>query len=127
MAIYSQALTNLKTNEVVMGELGRRIEALRLRRDMTQADLAKEAGIGKRTLERLEAGQSVQLSSFIAVLRQLALLDELLAVVPDQSKSPVAMMLAEEAPRRRASGKRKKSAAQKPWRWGDEKREGDAP
>lgn len=107
-----------------MGELGERIEALRLRRDWTQSQLAKEAGIGKRTLERLEAGQSVQLTSFIAVLRQLGLLDELLAVVPDQSKSPVAMMLAEEAPRRRASGRRKKSAAdQKPWRWGDEKGE----
>lgn len=102
-----------------MEALGGRIEALRLRRDLTQSQLATEAGIGKRTLERLEAGQSVQLTSFIAVLRQLGLLDELLALVPDQSKSPVAMMLAEEAPRRRASGRRK-PAEQKPWHWGDE-------
>jgi putative transcriptional regulator len=44
------------TDEAVLRELGERLSAARVSRNLTQAHVAEEAGISKRTLERLEAG-----------------------------------------------------------------------
>ena len=43
----------------VLEELGRRLEAIRLGRNQTQAQLARQAGVSKRTIERLESGAVV--------------------------------------------------------------------
>ena len=59
------------TDEQLLAELGRRLARCRLDMDATQAALAFEAGISKRTLERIEAGASVQTTSLIRVLRAL--------------------------------------------------------
>ena len=44
------------SDETLLKELGQRIARLRLERNLSQAQLAEQAGISKRTLERLEAG-----------------------------------------------------------------------
>ena len=63
------------SDEALLQELGQRIARLRLERNLTQAQLADQAGISKRTLEHLEAGAAAaQLSLFLRVLRQLDLL-----------------------------------------------------
>lgn len=41
------------TDESVLGELGARLASARLRRNLTQAALAEQAGVSKRTVERL--------------------------------------------------------------------------
>ncbi len=113
-------MTNKKalfTDESLLSELGTRIEQLRIRKDLTQAQLAKEAGIGKRTLERLESGESTQLTSFISVLRALGLIDPLLDLIPDQRQSPMAQLLQEERPRLRASGRGTETDGE--WTWND--------
>ena len=45
----------------ILVELGSRIARLRLERNLKQAELAAQAGIGKRTLERMEAGGPTEL------------------------------------------------------------------
>ena len=62
---------NLNTDEYLLAELGERLARQRLDMGVTQADLAFEAGISKRTLERIEAGETVQFTSIIRVLRAL--------------------------------------------------------
>ena len=49
-------ITKQATDEVILGELGGRLAKIRLDRNLTQAQLATQAGVSKRTVERLEAG-----------------------------------------------------------------------
>jgi DNA-binding XRE family transcriptional regulator len=60
----------LMSDAALLQELGQRIARLRLERNLSQSQLAEQAGISKRTLERLEAGAAAtQLSLFLRVLR----------------------------------------------------------
>ena len=94
------------TDEALLEELGRRLAACRLAMGVTQSALAFEAGISKRTLERIEAGVAVQTTSLVRMLRALRLIENLEALAP----SPV-----QPAPsgkqRRRAPSTPKKSNA----------------
>ena len=62
-------ITGLLTDDAVLAELGARIAARRLELQLTQAAVAEQAGIAKRTLERIEAGQTSQLTTLVRVLR----------------------------------------------------------
>lgn len=104
----------------VLAELGARLARLRLDRNLTQDQLAREAGISKRTLLRLEQGQSSQLTNFVRVLRALQLLDGLVALVPAPATSPLAQLAARQPQRRRASARAKTPAPKAAWTWGDE-------
>jgi transcriptional regulator with XRE-family HTH domain len=107
----------------VLGEIGRRLARRRLERNLSQAEFAAEAGVGRRTVQRLEAGQSVQLLSLIRVLRVLDLLEELDRLIPEPAPSPIERLKLRGRERRRA--RRSPSAAPEPpesapWTWGDE-------
>jgi len=52
-------LNNSLTDATVLEELGRRLACARIAASLTQADLADRASVGKRTVERIEAGGSV--------------------------------------------------------------------
>lgn len=88
----------------VLGEIGRRIERLRLQRNQTLASLAEDAGVGTATLQRLESGRAVNLTTLIQVLRALNRLGDLDGVVADVEVSPFELTPARTRPRRRASG-----------------------
>jgi Predicted transcriptional regulator with C-terminal CBS domains len=91
-------LQRLMSDEALLQELGHRIARLRLERNLSQAQLAEQAGISKRTLERLEAGAAAtQLSLFLRVLRQLDLLERLELLLPEPQPSPLAPAGAAEA------------------------------
>ena len=93
----------LMTDEALLQELGRRIAQQRLDRNLSQAQLAEQAGISKRTLERLEAGASAtQLSLILRVLRQLDLLERLDLLIPEPQPSPLALLELQKAGRKRA-------------------------
>jgi|SRR5580700_4063585 transcriptional regulator with XRE-family HTH domain len=112
------------TDEVVLSELGSRLQRTRLERNLTQRELAAEAGVERKVLQRIEAGESVTLAGFIRVLRALGLLDALDQLVPEPTPSPIELMQLHGKRRRRASGARLKSpptqAQETPWHWGDE-------
>ena len=106
---------------VVLEEIGRRLEAIRLGRNQTQAQLARQAGVSKRTIERLESGAvAVQLSGFVRVCRALELLDGLDAFLPEPLISPIALLKLRGRSRRRASGRPTPAPSTKTWTWGDE-------
>ncbi len=112
------------TDDVVLAELGARLERTRLERNLTQRELAEEAGVERKALQRLEAGQPVRLTSFIRVLRALGLLDALERLVPEPPPSPIEQLELHGKRRRRASGERRRSTPgpqePAPWQWGDE-------
>jgi transcriptional regulator with XRE-family HTH domain len=107
-----------RTDDSILAELGARLSAARLSRDLTQAQLAHEAGVSKRTIERLEAGQSAHLTSFVRVLRTLGLLERLELLLPPAEPEPMDLLRRAGAKPQRASG----TSARKgePWTWADE-------
>ena len=107
------------SDEAVLAELGRRIAQHRLDLQFTQAQVAQEAGVSKRTLERIEAGDSTQMSSIIRVLRMLDIMEGLDGLVAESGPRPVDQLKLKKKERRRASSKRSQSK-DKPWRWNDE-------
>lgn len=109
------------TDEAVLIEIGQRILHCRLDMQLTQADLAEQAGIAKRTVERIEAGASAQMSSMIRVLRVLALLQRLDRLIPEQSQRPMDLLKRKGKVRQRASSRRKKKHPNEPWSWGEER------
>jgi transcriptional regulator with XRE-family HTH domain len=111
-------------DEAVLAELGARLERTRLERNLTQRELAVQAGVERKVLVRMEGGESVRLVSFIRVLRALGLLDALDRLVPEPTPSPIELLKLQGRQRRRATGRRRRAgrlpAQDEPWRWGDE-------
>jgi transcriptional regulator with XRE-family HTH domain len=108
-------------DEAVLRELGERLTQIRLERNFTQATLAEQAGVAKRTVERLEAGEvATQLSGFLRVCRVLGLVERFDTLVPESLPSPMAQLKMQGRKRRRASGRKAGAPPPKKWTWGDE-------
>lgn len=112
------------TDDAVLAEIGKRLTQTRLATNLTQAQLAEQAGVAKRTVERLEAGAvATQLSGFIRVCRVLGLLDRFDTLIPESMPSPMAELKLRGKQRQRASGDKGKAKGPKPpakkWQWGD--------
>lgn len=112
-------MENEMSDAAVLKQLGDRLRQYRLNRNMTQAALAKEAGMSERTINRVEHGHSTQLSNLIRLLRNLGLLENLDALVPEISMSPLEEIKRRGKKRRRASssGKEKHPTT---WSWGED-------
>ncbi len=110
------------TDDGILRELGERLAGIRLGFNLTQAKLAERAGVGKRTVERLEGGEvATQFSVFLRVCRVLGLLDHLNALIPEPTPSPMAQLKWQGKMRRRASGKKTSSSDLAQWTWGKAK------
>jgi putative transcriptional regulator len=110
------------SDDAVLKEVGARLSRTRLERNVSQAQLADEAGLSKTTIERLEAGRSVKLESFVRILRALDQLELLNQLLPEPLPSPIQRVRLQGKRRQRATGKRgrRRPEEQMPWRWGDE-------
>lgn len=113
-------ISNLLTDEAILAELGERIVSRRLDLQLTQAAVAEQAGIAKRTLERIEAGHSAQLSSVIRILRVLDALPDLDRMMPQAGPRPMELLKHKGKARQRAPGRRTAGQPEKPWSWDDE-------
>ena len=107
------------TDEAILAELGKRIAQRRLEFQLTQAVLAEQSGISKRTLERIEAGNTVQMSTMVRILRTLDALDRLDGLVPEVNSRPMDLLKLKGKERQRVTRK-KKQPTDESWQWGDE-------
>ncbi len=108
----------MKTSRQLETELGSRLAQLRLSRNVTQAMLAKDAGIGLRTLRRIEAGEPSTLDTFLRVALALDLGDAVLGAVPAGQTRPIERVSRAGAQRRRARP-RPREDRDPAWTWGD--------
>jgi transcriptional regulator with XRE-family HTH domain len=105
-----------------LDQIGSRLADLRLARNLTQAEVAEQAGVSKRTVERLESGATAtQLSTFLRVCRVLGLQDRLELLLPKPVASPVAQLKQQRQTRKRASSQPEAAEAEtgkrKRWEW----------
>lgn len=106
------------TSGDLCAELGARLAKMRLSRNITQEALAREAGVGPRTLRRLEAGGSCTLDSFLRIVLILGLTDHLLSTIPAQDIRPIERIGTQRSERKRARSTRHQ-APKRPWAWGE--------
>ena len=116
---FLMKIEGLLTDEAILGELGKRFAQRRLELQLTQEMLAEQAGVSKRSVERVEAGAATQISTMIRMLRVLELLDRLETLVPEAGVRPMDLLKLKGKARKRASGKRNPTD-EKHWTWGDE-------
>ena len=109
------------TDDAICSELGRRLERIRLDQNQTQAQLAESAGVSKRTVERLESGQSVQLTTFIRVCRELDLIERIDSLIPEPIPSPIDQIKMLGKTRRRASSHNIDDDLSDEWKWDDQR------
>ena len=93
------------SDKAIEDELGRRFKALRLRKNITQKQLAEATTLSLNTIKALESG-SGKLATIIAVLRELGALDHLDSFIPDDTISPLQLARMRGKQRERASGRR---------------------
>lgn len=113
-------ITSALTDGVILKLLGARIAAHRLTRNFTQQQVADQAGLGLRTVQRLELGASAtQLSGLVRVCRVLGLTENFELLVPPPTPSPIAELKHAGPRRQRASGRTTAPNPAKKWTWGD--------
>ena len=97
-------------------ELGQKIKTYRIMKEMSQQDLEDKTGVSKRSISRLEQGESVQVDNLFKILLALDLGENIELLVPDQTKRPSSYLEKIDNKPKRVRKKREKSV----FKWGDE-------
>ncbi len=113
-------ISKLMADEAILAEIGERVARRRLDLQLTQADVAEQAGVAKRTVERIEAGASAQMSSMIRIFRVLDLLPGLDSMIPEAGPRPMELLKRKGKERQRASKSRGPDQTHEPWSWDDD-------
>lgn len=89
------------TNDEIAQRIAAAVKAWRVSPNgagMTQAELARQSGIGTTPLKRFEKTGATTLRNLIAILRAMSLLESLDAIVPDpDSPSPLDIWAEEQS------------------------------
>ena len=109
---------SIASSDQIEAALCKRIENIRLSRNITQVHLAKEAGVSPRTIGRLEKGQGVSVDTLVRVLIALGIQQNLEALLPDPTVRPVERIDIGGSERKRARPG-PSSNEQPSWSWGD--------
>ncbi len=107
-------------DDAILAEIGERLARRRLDLQLTQADLAEQAGVAKRTVERIEAGASAQMSTVIRLFRVLGLLPGLDQAIPHAVTRPMDLLKHKGKVRQRASSRQRAAESEEPWSWDEE-------
>ena len=115
---------SIATSDQIEAALCKRMESIRLSRNITQEQLADEAGVSPRTVGRLEKGQGVSMDTFIRVMIALRIQHNLEALLPDPTVRPIERIGLDAGERKRA--RPTKSINKLPtWSWGDEEEDNE--
>ena len=71
------------TKDEILQQVGERLRNRRLERNLPVDQLAKKAGLNRKTILDMEAGKDIRLSSLIKLLRGMNMLGVLEAAFPD--------------------------------------------
>ena len=78
----------LLTDIEICNRIAAKIKAVRLRQNMSQAELADKSGVSISTIKRMEDGEVKNFESLIRVLRTLGKLDIFVPLVEEEQLSP---------------------------------------
>lgn len=90
------------TTGEILAELGRRLQRYRLQQNRTIEEVATDAGVSYRTVQRAESGERPTLETVVRILRALRRLDALDAFLPPPLVSPIQLAALSGRERQRA-------------------------
>ena len=93
------------TDKAIINEIGRRLKSIRLRKNMTQKEVAVATGLSLNAVQTAEKGTS-KMMTYVKILRVLNALDSLENFLPEVTISPLELAKLEGKKRKRASGQR---------------------
>ncbi len=96
-------INNGMSDMAIVRDLGERLKRRRLDQNITQQELADQAGLSRPTISDIERGQPAALMSLIRILRVLGLLEELNSFLPAPLPSPLQLARQQGKQRQRAS------------------------
>jgi transcriptional regulator with XRE-family HTH domain len=80
------------STETLLAELGQRVRDQRIRLGYSQEDLARLANVSTRSIHHLETGGSSTTATLVKVLKAMNVADDLKAIAPLPSVSPMAAL-----------------------------------
>jgi transcriptional regulator with XRE-family HTH domain len=96
----------VRTDSEIMEDLGHRLRSYRLQQNVSQRALALRAGVSLRTLHNVEAGEDLQLSTLLRLLRALGRADAIDALLPVPQISPMDLLKTGKRRRQRARARK---------------------
>lgn len=109
-------MKTMKSYQEYIVELGKKIKTYRIMKELSQEDLSDKTGISKRSISRLEQGESIQVDNLFKILIALDLGDNIDLLVPDQTRRPSYYLENSDSRPQRVRKKRVKTT----FKWGDE-------
>jgi transcriptional regulator with XRE-family HTH domain len=91
-----------KTDKEILQEIGQRLSAYRLQKNLSQEEIATATGLNQKTISHAEAGKDPRLSTVVKILRALERLESLEAFLPKPGISPLMLARLSGRERRRA-------------------------
>lgn len=110
---------SIATSDQIEGYLCKQLKNIRLTRNFTQAQLAKESGVAIGTVRRLEGGHGVSLNTLIRIMMALDIQQNLETLLPDPSIRPIERVNTGGSERKRARPVQT-DTGNSTWVWGDE-------
>ena len=101
----------LLKDEDVVEQLGKELRRMRLSSNISQAEVAKRAGLDRTTVVKLEAGRAATLLTVVQVLRAMDRLDVLNAFHEEPQLTPYQIVEQQE---KYLAKQRKRASRQKP-------------
>ncbi len=92
LPIMNDLIESTKSPEELERLLGERIRRLRLRKNFTQDETARRAGLSRRSIFSLESGRGGTIESLVRVLKALDSTDGLAAIAPEAGISPLSVL-----------------------------------
>ena len=106
----------MKSYQEYIVELGKKIKTYRIMKELSQEALSDKTGISKRSISRLEQGESIQVDNLFKILIALDLGDNIDLLVPDQTRRPSYYLEYSDSGPQRVRKQRVKTT----FKWGDE-------
>lgn len=108
------------SSQSALKDLGNRLRSYRLQINLTQEELANKSGVSRRSIQYMEDGQEVKLSTLVKVLISLELNQNLDLLIPDNSRRPLSIMDSKLHKKRARTRKEISKPNNKIFKWGDE-------
>ena len=108
------------TDTELCNRIAAKIKAVRLKQNMSQAELADKSGVSISTIKRMEDGEVKNFESLIRVLRTLGKLDIFVPLVEEEQLSPneyyeLANQASKPKRKRASKGYTKENKAESEW------------
>jgi transcriptional regulator with XRE-family HTH domain len=103
-----------KSAEELQSELGRRLQRLRLSRNLSQRTVAEKAGITRAALQNLEAGRGSSVKTLVRTLKALNYLEGIEILAPEPTIHPLALLKTKRIPQRARRPRKPKPETRNP-------------